>query len=626
MNLLKILGAIFAFAVLAVADAAETNWLGVGKTKIDAVEAMLSDANRGLSRPVSDRAFWERYPASSHIRRRAEQHRTGKVPELDATKPYDLPGNLELSRGICCMTIMEAKENRGRYLPQLTKYLERRINQPAWTTSDLGIARAHGVDLHSARQIRDLAEVDWILGEKLSPEIRRAIRDGLQTWCFDYMLHACSARKASEIGGFNWLRATTNWNPFCWIGVLHAADVMLPKRQRAILYANAQASLRYYTGAFSEDGYIVEGAGYYDMGFSRFLDCAELLRRGTRGKLDLLAPSAKLEKMMLYPLTYAMDHNLYPHFADSGTDGRADGMPVYLLAQIDYLSNKANFKADWQNGWPAGHGLFLSEDIGRQLLLDKIRGFRPERRDTVPLTTLFRQPAVLVCRDDASGPKFSFAAKGGHNFEDHNHNDLGSFCIGYDGRIVLGDPGYPQVGPGYFNSGRRYEWKLASSWGHPVPVVNGCVQGAGRRFRADILQFKESAEIVLFRLDLTKAYPEKAGLKSLVRSFEFCRGRRVLTITDEFQLKKPGVFTSALVGFSPFVNLGKNSGENDTLRFDVSTDVAGLTVSAQRLAERSQGGGKALYRLEYGSAVPAARGRYQVVIALKPPEKSSRAR
>ena len=94
MNLLKILGAIFAFAVLAVADAAETNWLGVGKTKIDAVEAMLSDANRGLSRPVSDRAFWERYPASSHIRRRAEQHRTGKVPELDATKPYDLPGNL----------------------------------------------------------------------------------------------------------------------------------------------------------------------------------------------------------------------------------------------------------------------------------------------------------------------------------------------------------------------------------------------------------------------------------------------------------------------------------------------------------------------------------------------------
>ncbi|WP_294433199.1 hypothetical protein [uncultured Victivallis sp.] len=617
MNLLKILGAIFAFAVLAVADAAETNWLGVGKTKIDAVEAMLSDANRGLSRPVSDRAFWERYPASSHIRRRAEQHRTGKVPELDATKPYDLPGNLELSRGICCMTIMEAKENRGRYLPQLTKYLERRINQPAWTTPDLGIARAHGVDLHSARQIRDLAEVDWILGEKLSPEIRRAIRDGLQTWCFDYMLHACSARKASEIGGFNWLRATTNWNPFCWIGVLHAADVMLPKRQRAILYANAQASLRYYTGAFSEDGYIVEGAGYYDMGFSRFLDCAELLRRGTSGKLDLLAPSAKLEKMMLYPLTYAMDHNLYPHFADSGSDGKATGMPVYLLAQIDYLSNKANFKADWQNGWPAGHGLFLSEDIGRQLLLDKIRDFRSERRDTIPLTSLFRQPAVLVCRDDASGPKFSFAAKGGHNFEDHNHNDLGSFCIGYDDRIVLGDLGYPQVGPGYFNSGRRYEWKLASSWGHPVPVVNECLQGAGRQYRADILQFKEGPESVLFRLDLTKAYPEKAGLKKLVRTFQWNRGDRTLKVIDEFQLKKPGTFSAALVGFSPFVNLKENYGENDSLQFQIETNVPGLTVSAQEIPERSQNGKKIPWRLEYGSSVAVLQGKYQVKIALK---------
>ncbi len=613
---LKTILAVISSAALTAA-AAGTNWLGVSEHDIDTIEQMLPDSNRGLSRPVSDRAFWTAYPVSGHIRKRAEKHRTGKVPEPDEAKPYDLPGNLELSRGICCMTIMEAKENRGRYLPQLEKYLDRRINQPSWTMPDLGIAKARGVDLQSARQIRDLAEVYWILGEKLSPETRKAIRDGLRKWCFNYMLRACSARKVSEIGGFNWLRATTNWNPFCWIGVLHAADVFLPKRQRAVLYANARASLRHYTGAFSDDGYIVEGAGYYDMGFSRFLDCAELIRRGTDGKLNLLAPSPKLEKMMLYPLTYSMDRNLYPHFADSGTDGRAEGMPVYLLAQIDYLSGKANYIEYWKNGWDAGHGLFLCEDIRRQLLLDKVRDFHPGRKDSVPATTLFRQPAVLVCRDTAPGPKFSFAAKGGHNFEDHNHNDLGSFCIGYDGRIVLGDLGYPQVGPGYFNSGRRYQWKLASSWGHPVPLVNGCEQGAGRRFHAELLKFRESAGTVMFVLDLTGAYPDKAGLKQLVRTFRYHREKRILEFTDEFRLKKPGIFRGALVGFFPFVNLGKDGGESGVLKFRISTDVPGLSLAAQEIPGRSQNGKRIPYRLDYGSETPVSEGHYTVTISLK---------
>ena len=166
----------------------------------------------------------------------------------EAFSPTDL---CSTALATCCMTIMEAKENRGRYLPQLEKYLDRRINQPSWTMPDLGIAKARGVDLQSARQIRDLAEVYWILGEKLSPETRKAIRDGLRKWCFNYMLRACSARKVSEIGGFNWLRATTNWNPFCWIGVLHAADVFLVDSTNFQKYKSGK-SFKYYGGHYTK--------------------------------------------------------------------------------------------------------------------------------------------------------------------------------------------------------------------------------------------------------------------------------------------------------------------------------------------------------------------------------------
>ena len=106
-------------------------------------------------------------------------------------------------------------------------------------------------------------------------------------------------------------------------------------------------------------------------------------------------------------------------------------------------------------------------------------------------------------------------------------------------------------------------------------------------------------------------------MKKLVRTFQWNRGDRTLKVIDEFQLKKPGTFSAALVGFSPFVNLKENYGENDSLQFQIETNVPGLTVSAQEIPERSQSGKKIPWRLEYGSSVAVLQGKYQVKIALK---------
>ena len=76
---------------------------------------------------------------------------------------------------------------------------------------------------------------------------------------------------------------------------------------------------------------------------------------------------------------------------------------------------------------------------------------------------------VMVARDEEGSTKgFYVAAKGGHNDESHNHNDIGNYVVYYDGQPLLID-----VGRGTYTrktfSDRRYEiWYNCSDY-HNTP-------------------------------------------------------------------------------------------------------------------------------------------------------------
>lgn len=599
---------------------ASMNWLKVDDDKVKAMENMLSEENRGLSRPVSDRKFWERYPVNEWVREKAEEWLVAKIPVINQDMAYDGKANLDLSRGICAMTIMEAKENRGRFIPQLANFINEWTGQKHWGGAWKEIGHSFCIDLCSARQIRDLAEVWWILGEKLPPASRIAIERGINTWCFEPMRKIYCAQSFTEVQGGGWLIATTNWNPFCQIGVLNAADIFLSRHERAIFYVNAIASLQYYYNAFSQDGYITEGASYYAMGFSRFLDCAEVIGRGTAGKINILPNNGKTSNIFLYPARFSLDRNLYPHFADCGTDGLPQNdVPSYFLAQIDCRSGKNNYEQYWANGWESGHGAFLCEDIGRTLLAQKMlekTNSQNFTKDNIALTTFFQEPQVVVCRDyDQISDRFAFAAKGGTNHEDHNHNDIGSFCLSYNDRIILGDPGYPDCTLEYF-TGKRYNWKLASAYGHPVPVINGYLQTAGD-FKAKVIDFKENDDVVVFRLDLTSAYSSPADLKQLERTFRFSRTARKLTITDRFEFFKPGNFSGVLISYQRLNTVDNSHIATDDLNIIISAGASVIETTTGQLDQRSKNGKLFPWRLEYRLANKQLKGEVLVDVFLK---------
>jgi hypothetical protein len=124
----------------------------------------------------------------------------------------------------------------------------------------------------------------------------------------------------------------------------------------------------------------------------------------------------------------------------------------------------------------------------------------------LPRSTYLADLQVLVVRETAGNSRgLTLAIKGGHNNENHNHNDIGSFVAALDGVPVLIDLGQPTYTALSFSDRRYEQWVVRSEW-HNVPVINGHEQSPGAEYRAtDVLATENS-----LTLDLSPAYPNAA--------------------------------------------------------------------------------------------------------------------
>ncbi|MBR2508809.1 MAG: heparinase II/III family protein [Lentisphaeria bacterium] len=609
---------IFLLLFLIQIQGAEKNFLGVSDAEIQKIRSVLNGKNCGIAPKISDREFWAKYPVTDNTCKEAE--RLLKLP---------MPGNSaqwkDFSHRIAVWTIMEAKENNGRYLNAVAECLELYCKKYPWSQ---GATRLYGefkklytprtpvFDLFSCRKYRDISEAYWILQDKLPEKTVKLVKDAMEEQCFAPFRKTVAEKDFKKVYHAIYLRDKNNWNPFVNIGVLNAAAVFLQGEDLALFLANIKASLEIYIRNFDDDGYQHEGVGYYAMGVSRLLDCQEMFMKLTDGRCDIFAPyKKKMEKVFQYPFNFSMDGNiLYPPFADSGVDGLPQNeIPSYLRGQLDLHSNQAANAKFYQKDWSVNHGMCLAEDIARGARLMKLRSAKlPDTAGKRSDDSFFRRDMVVVCRNKDG---FSFAAKGGYNFEDHNHNDLGSFCIGLNGRIICGDPGVPVYNREYFASAKgRYANQFASSWGHPVPVVAGQFQSPGTR-RTKVLEYSAKDGKVIFKLDLKVGYPNAKTLQKLHRTFIYTRKPAQLQITDEFEFSQPEKFGAALISYDKFNISGKNP-ETENLQFSFAADCGELLFSNEKFTSKARGK-KIPQRLGYDLKQPAGKGSITVTIKTK---------
>ena len=108
---------------------------------------------------------------------------------------------------------------------------------------------------------------------------------------------------------------------------------------------------------------------------------------------------------------------------------------------------------------------------------------------------------------DADG--LAIVAKGGHNGEHHNHNDVGGFIIACDGVPVVIDAGRPTYTAATFGPDRYSIWTMQSTW-HNVPEVAGEAQQAGQQYAATGTKATVAEDCVELALELGAAYPVPA--------------------------------------------------------------------------------------------------------------------
>jgi hypothetical protein len=162
-----------------------------------------------------------------------------------------------------------------------------------------------------------------------------------------------------------------------------------------------------------------------------------------------------------------------------------------------------------------------------------------EPRQPLPRDAWLDEVEVMVARDRAgSSAGLYVAAKGGHNAESHNHNDVGNFVVYVDGRPLLVDAGVETYTRKTFSAERYDIWTMQSAYHSLLPTIDGIQQAPGRSFAAGDTDYGADGLTARLSLDLAGAYPPEAKLKSWRRTITLHRGQDV-EVVDGYELEEP---------------------------------------------------------------------------------------
>lgn len=533
----------------------------ISSTRVREIAAMLPEKPQGIGVTYKDRGYWESMKkdpkAKEWLEEAAAMVKKPMPPFVDSLYLHlnatnvRLPGEKMMNARynyVFKLVLAECLENKGRYMRAIENGIIALCNQNPWSipAHDRSLQNYNGtdyyVDLVVATAGNSLAQCVYMLGDKLSMETRARVQCAFREKVFRPI-----RRCLEETKPFYWFTVTNNWNSVCLAGVTGAALTLLTdKEERAYFVAAAEKYHEYGMKGYADDGYCSEGVGYYNYGFRAYILLREEVCRATQGKIDFFRVP-KFARIARYGKNIQMLNGVCPAYSDC----RIGLSPDWFIA--NYCDNVLGTAPYYEKyNFPTGGNLSLNfiEMFPRQAwkmdLTDEIR--EALRAETDPLHSYYEQAGILVARPVANGAcRMAVSVKGGHNAENHNHNDVGSYAVSLGKETMAGDQGGPFSYPGdYFNRDAAEKYKIKGSYGHPVPVIDGVMQKTGKQARGIIVdkQFTDTKD--LFRIDYTSAYVVP-DLSRLVRTFTYDRsGAGSFTVNDDFTAQSPVRFETAL--------------------------------------------------------------------------------
>ena len=329
-------------------------------------------------------------------------------------------------------------------------------------------AHARVIDLMAAETALWLAEALYLLHDELDEEVRRRVQREIDDRIFMPFL--------TSHFDLRWFEGSDNWNGVC-SGAIGGAFLYVeqdPKRLADALALILRSLKTYLDTAFEDDGGTTEGVGYWRYGLNNVIIFAELLRSRTSGAIDLLA-IPRLRQIASFPAKMLLPNDRFVSFSDCPAEVPLSPGLIARLAERTGEPSLANLLAPTamlyhEGGGPRGLRNLLWWDGRRHKPV-------PVGDAVLPSTGIARLTGAT-----AAGAPVVLIVKAGHNDENHNHNDIGSFVLNVAGEDFLTDPGPGRVDRDYFDARTRFANLFANSEGHGVPRIDGQLQGTGKNF------------------------------------------------------------------------------------------------------------------------------------------------
>lgn len=501
--------------------------------------------------PVNDRAAWGKIPEATRreLIARGEERAAEDWEHLKATlildyvrhgdrRSYQDPSFRRRTR-LHDIVLAECAEGQGRFIDAIADNLWLTCEESYWgwpahlfiQAAGDGLPDCHEptVDLGVGETVGHLAWTVHLLGDqlaKVSPQLLPRIQHEVN----HRVLTPCLTRDDFWWMGWHTGRhPVNNWNP--WVNSNWLAAVLVfetdPER-RAQAVHKIMRSLDVFIAHQPADGGCDEGPGYWDRAGGSLFDCLELLHSATGGKITVFAEPL-IAEIGRFIMRAHLTGDWFVNFADATARpvissalvqrfGRAIGDPE-LIAFGRWTERKPT-------DLPTRRILSLNRTLAA--LIDPVETV--EKSIPRPADVWLPELQFAVARSR----RFIFAAKGGHNQESHNHNDVGSFIVYLDGEPLFIDVGVETYTAKTF-SPQRYEiWTMQSQW-HNLPTINGVMQQNGRGYAARDVNFSAEGNAATFTLDLADAYPSGAAVKRWTRTLRLERDGPLM-LTDDFEL------------------------------------------------------------------------------------------
>lgn len=460
------------------------------------------------------------------------------------------------------LVLAECAERQGRFLPALERTLDALSRQPSWTLPAVDpklvtLGGGYIVDLNACETAHDAAWALRLIGPYIRQDTRERLLSELEKRIFAPLRRTIELRKQSgaALGGHWWIEGKSNWNAVCVSSVVGAAYA-INRVDLDYWLSFGRESIRYYLESLRDDGYSDEGPAYWNYGFGAFLRFRETLLWAEPKRPDLMQV-AKARAMAAYPKRVLMPGSVVAPFGDAPARTHIDPVrQAHAEVAIGWTTTDTWAKL----ARPTSSGGSLNEAVWR------LWGWPSKAKGETMATdssncSLFPESGVAILRpliEPADVRRFSVTLRTGGS-RSHAHDDAGSYAIALGGAMISGDPGAPIYTRDTFGPNRRQN-PFVSSYGHPVPKVDGHLQRDSTLFQAKwalapcdhVTDATKDAVI-----DLAAVY-DVTNLKKIVRELDYDdHDGRYVAFVDRFSGDRALAFETAIIVRGPVSLVGK---------------------------------------------------------------------